>query len=89
MSTEQLISSPIGDASQEDEVVQVEGNDGISIEFVDDTPEEDQNRKPPAGYSDPDHESELTNVSQSVQKRIKKLSPISIRSEGARTLRFE
>ena len=73
MSTDQLISSPLGDAGNMDEGIQQEQDADISIDIVDDTPEEDRNRRPPQGYTDVDHEDELTEVGQGVQKRIKKL----------------
>lgn len=73
MSTEQLISSPLGDAGNMGEEIQQAEDADITIDVVDDTPEEDRNRKPPEGYNDPDHEDELTEVGQGVRKRIKKL----------------
>jgi hypothetical protein len=67
MKPEQLISSPMGDAEGNDEF-----DDEIVVEVVDDTPEDDQGRSGEARSSE-EHDEELTNVSQKVQKRIKKL----------------
>ena len=70
MSTEEIISSPMSDAIQDDEVLD---EPGVVVDVVDDTPEEDRGRVSPEVRSVEDHEEELTNVSQNVQKRIKKL----------------
>lgn len=67
MSTEQLVSSPLGDATKQDDVV--DDGEVLEIDVIDDVPEEDRNRVPPGG----EHDQELSDVSQSVQKRIKKL----------------
>ena len=72
MSNEQLVSSPRGDA-REQEVDLTANEPEIEIDVLDDMPEEDRNRRAPAGFPQSDHEEELKNVSQSVQKRIKKL----------------
>tara|TARA_R100000655_G_scaffold8439_4_gene22100 strand:- start:1679 stop:2662 length:984 start_codon:yes stop_codon:yes gene_type:complete len=72
MSNEQLVSSPMGGAP-EDEDVQEEISEEVELDIVDDTPEQDRNRKSPKDESRSDHEEELKSVSQSVQKRIKKL----------------
>jgi len=70
MSTEQIVSSPMSEASVDDE-----GMDEslIEIDIVDDTPEEDRGRIPPGERSTEEHEGELSDVSKSVHKRIKKL----------------
>lgn len=70
MSNEQLVSSPRGDA-REQEVDMNANEPEIEIDVLDDMPEEDRNRRAPAGFPQSDHEEELSNVSQSVQ-RIKK-----------------
>jgi hypothetical protein len=72
MSNEQLVSSPRGDA-REQEVDMNANEPEVEIDIFDDTPEEDRNRRAPEGSAQADHEEELSNVSQSVQKRIKKL----------------
>ena len=70
MSTEQIVSSPMSDAPKDDEVLD---EPGLEVDIVDDTPEEDRGRIPPESRSAEEHEEELTNVSNNVQKRIKKL----------------
>tara|TARA_R100001126_G_scaffold46247_1_gene26222 strand:+ start:687 stop:1655 length:969 start_codon:yes stop_codon:yes gene_type:complete len=70
MSTEQIVSSPMSDAPKDDEVLD---EPGLEVDVVDDTPEEDRGRIPPLSRSAEDHEEELTDVSNNVQKRIKKL----------------
>ena len=42
----------------------------LQIEVVDDTPEQDQGRRPVAAQDDGEHEEELENYSEKVQKRI-------------------
>jgi hypothetical protein len=71
MSNEQFVSSPMGSENEEAAEVQ-ETEEDFTIDVLDDTPEEDRNRKAPAQGS-PDHDEELKSVSNSVQKRIKKL----------------
>ena len=71
MSTEQLVSSPMGDAPVQDEEVQQE--EFLEIDVVDDVPESDRGRRPPEGFNKSEHEEEIKSVGQSVQKRIKKL----------------
>ena len=51
-----------------------EGKSEIEIEIVDDTPEQDQNRKPLAEPVGEITDDELSKYDESVQKRIKKLS---------------
>jgi len=70
MSTEQIVSSPLSDAPKDDEVLD---EPGIEVDVVDDTPEEDRGRLSPVARSEEEHEEELSNVSNNVQKRIKKL----------------
>lgn len=70
MSTEQIVSSPLGDAEENDEVLE---ESGFEIDIVDDTPEEDRGRIPPVDRTAKEHEEELAGVSTNVQKRIKKL----------------
>ena len=70
MSTEQIVSSPLGDAEENDEVLE---DSGFEIDIVDDTPEEDRGRIPPVDRTAKEHEEELAGVSTNVQKRIKKL----------------
>lgn len=70
MSTEQIVSSPLGDAEGNDEVLE---ESGFEIDIVDDTPEEDRGRIPPVDRTAKEHEEELAGVSTNVQKRIKKL----------------
>jgi len=70
MSTEQIVSSPLGDAEGNDEVLE---DSGFEIDIVDDTPEEDRGRIPPVDRTAKEHEEELAGVSTNVQKRIKKL----------------
>ena len=72
MSTEQITSQILG--SPEAEVVrELEESDAeeISIEVVDDRPEEDRNRIPPKVEAS--HSDELKDVSKSVRKRMDKL----------------
>jgi hypothetical protein len=72
MSNEQLVSSPMGGVPEQE--VDLSANEPeVEIDILDDTPEEDRNRRAPSGFGQTDHEEELKNVSQSVQKRIKKL----------------
>ena len=47
---------------------------GFEIEVVDDTPEQDQGRRPVAAQDDGEHEEELENYSEKVQKRINQLN---------------
>lgn len=70
MSTEQIVSSPLSDAEENDEVLE---ESGFEIDIVDDTPEEDRGRIPPVDRTAKEHEEELAGVSTNVQKRIKKL----------------
>ena len=70
MSTEQIVSSPLSDAEENDEVLE---DSGFEIDIVDDTPEEDRGRIPPVDRTAKEHEEELAGVSTNVQKRIKKL----------------
>tara|TARA_R110002012_G_scaffold101247_1_gene240115 strand:- start:1546 stop:2508 length:963 start_codon:yes stop_codon:yes gene_type:complete len=70
MSTEQIVSSPMSEAVSDDEVLD---DSVLEVDVIDDTPEEDKGRVPPEVRSSEDHEEELTNVSNNVQKRIKKL----------------
>ena len=70
MSTEQIVSSPLSDAEENDEVLE---DSGFEIDIVDDTPEEDRGRIPPVDRTAKEHEEELSGVSTNVQKRIKKL----------------
>jgi hypothetical protein len=70
MSTEQIVSSPLGDAEGNDEVLE---ESGFEIDIIDDTPEEDRGRIPPVDRTAKEHEEELAGVSTNVQKRIKKL----------------
>ena len=70
MSTEQIVSSPMSDAPKDDEVLD---EPGLEVDIVDDTPDEDRGRVPPDTRSAEEHEEELSNVSNNVQKRIKKL----------------
>jgi|TARA_R110000824_G_scaffold129096_1_gene290292 hypothetical protein len=70
MSTEQITSSPMSEAT-EDENFQDEPT--LEINVVDDVPEEDRGRVAPGVRSVEDHEEELGSVSNNVQKRIKKL----------------
>ena len=50
---------------------------GFEIEVVDDTPEQDQGRRPVAAQDDGEHEEELENYSEKVQKRINQLKGIN------------
>lgn len=70
MSTEQIVSSPLSDADSNGEVLD---ESGLEIDIIDDTPEEDRGRVAPGSKVAKEHEEELSNVSNSVQKRIKKL----------------
>ena len=72
MSTEQLISSPMGDAPVENEEVQKD-DESYEIDVIDDVPEDDRDRRPPVNFDQQEHEDELKSVGKSVQKRIKKL----------------
>ena len=72
MNTEQLVSSPMGDAPVKDEEVQ-QDNETYDIDVIDDVPEADRDRRPPANFDQQQHEDELESVGKSVQKRIKKL----------------
>lgn len=47
---------------------------GFEIEVVDDTPEEDQGRRPLSAQEEADHEEEIENVSKNVQKRMNQLT---------------
>ena len=69
MSTEQIVSSPMSDALDDGVLEDTE----IEIDIVDDIPEEDRGRVPPGARSTEDHEAEMSDVSQNVHKRIKKL----------------
>lgn len=73
MSAEQIVSSPMSEAKNDDGAHDDLDDFGLEVDVVDDTPEEDRGRIPPDTRSSEDHEAELTNVSQNVQKRIKKL----------------
>ena len=53
MSNEQFVSSPMGSENEEAAEVQ-ETEEDLTIDVLDDTPEEDRNRKAPAQGS-PDH----------------------------------
>lgn len=59
--------TPIGRKKAADDA-----DDGFDIEIVDDTPEEDQGRKPLE--ADEDHEEEIESYSKRVQKRLDKLT---------------
>jgi hypothetical protein len=59
--------------TSDEEKVEFEVEDAIEVEVVDDTPEEDRGRKP-APPPDEVSDEELTQYSESVQKRIKKFS---------------
>ena len=55
------------------EVVMADEGDGIEVEVVDDTPEEDRGRKPlPEGEAEPTDE-EMEEYSEAVKKRISKM----------------
>jgi len=69
MSTEQIVSSPMSDALDDGVLEDTE----IEIYIIDDIPEEDRGRVPPGTRSTEDHEAEMSDVSQNVHKRIKKL----------------
>lgn len=71
MSAEQIISSPMDEANNDNDVQ--ENDYDLEVDVIDDTPEEDRGRVAPGSNSNDDHEDELKNVSQNVQKRIKKL----------------
>jgi len=71
MSAEQIISSPMDEANNDNDVQ--ENDYDLEVDVIDDTPEEDRGRVAPGSNSNNDHEDELKNVSQNVQKRIKKL----------------
>jgi len=49
-------------------------DDEVEYEIVDDTPDEDKNRKPRAAEADPEQEDELDNYSEKVQKRINQIN---------------
>jgi hypothetical protein len=51
-----------------------ENNNDYEIEVVDDTPDQDQGRKPLEGRSEEEHEEELENYSEKVQKRINQIN---------------
>jgi hypothetical protein len=55
MSNEQLVSSPRGDA-REQEVDMNANEPEVEIDIFDDTPEEDRNRRAPEGSAQADHE---------------------------------
>jgi len=69
MSSSQITSSPMSDAKPQDDSFEEE----IEVDVVDDTPEEDRGRSAPDLRSSDEHDEELGNFSQNVQKRIKKL----------------
>lgn len=58
---------------EEVESVEVDSGEGVEFEIVDDTPEEDKNRKPLERDVEPE-EDEIEKYSSNVQKRIKELS---------------
>jgi len=59
---------------QEEVVIETEGLDNIEIDIVDDTPEEDRNRKPLEKEIEEPSDDEIEQYSSNVQKRIKELS---------------
>jgi len=77
MSTEQLISTPMGDVSREDKVIQEmeEADESpLEVEVFDDRPEEDKvPSRVSTEESDVSNEDDLRSVTKSVQKRINKL----------------
>lgn len=74
MSTEQLLSTPMGSGSREDDIVkEMEAADEspVVVEVMDDRPESD--RVSGRVSSDGDNEDDLRDATKSVQKRINKL----------------
>lgn len=62
------------DESSEEIEIQIPADDNVVIEPVDDTPEEDRNRKPLDGPVEDPTDEELQTYSDKVQERIKKLT---------------
>lgn len=70
---ETTVGSPAA-GDEDDLVVQTEGDDDVTVEVVDDTPEKDKGRKPlERPVAEPTDE-ELENYSESVKRRIQELT---------------
>ena len=79
MSTEQIVSSPMSEASSDDANTD---ESLIEVDIIDDTPTEDRGRIPPGERSAEEHEDELNDVSKNVHKRRAKESSSRLRDEA-------